>query len=107
MTLEAIVAAFALGVVAAYVCRVDRLTWRRHPLQMLMHAVGGIVAFWVLAAAAQGQAGPVELAALACCVALLVMTYPRVTGINDNPAWQPATIQPDDMRRVSGGTDRK
>lgn len=75
---DAVVVVLSAVVVAAYVCRVDRLSWRWHPGQMLVHVLGGVAAVWVLAAAGEGKAQAWHTVALASAVALLVATYHRL-----------------------------
>lgn len=75
---DAVVVVLSAAVVAAYVCRVDRLSWRWHPWQMLVHVLGGVAAAWVLAAAGEGRAQAWHAVALVCAAALLVVTYGRL-----------------------------
>jgi len=63
----------ALVLSAAYVCRVDRLSWRDHPMLMALHVCGGLAAVGVLASAD----GPTAMDALLLLGAagLLAATY--------------------------------
>lgn len=69
----------ALVLSAAYVCRVDRLSWRAHPLLMALHVCGGLAAVGVLAGS--GLAGGFrawDACLLAGAAALLAATYSRL-----------------------------
>ncbi len=67
--------ALAVVTVGAYACRGDELNGWKAPWLMLLHAVGGVAAMWVLYGAAVGAAGPLHLLALGGSVLLLVATW--------------------------------
>lgn len=92
-------------VAAAYVCRVDALSWRAHPVLMAAHTAGALPAVWVLAVAAQGGDGLVLVGALGASVALLVVLYRRMPGHEPPapPAAAPVPVRQESVRHVAGG----
>ena len=62
---------------AAYACRVDRLTWGRDPGQMLVHVLGGGAAAWAFAEAMRGNAGVMAALPLLASSAWLAASYRR------------------------------
>lgn len=102
---DLILAAAAVAVVLAYVCRVDDLSWRRQPFLMLAHFAGGSVAAWVLAGAAAGEAGALHLVALLADAAALAWLYRHLPARqNPAPATAPAPVAAEALRHVSGGS---
>lgn len=101
--IDLILAALAMAVVAAYACRVDRLTWRTDPMQMLLHAAGGIGTAWVLKEAAQGNAGALDGLLLAGCALLLVLTYQHLPAVVPAPSTR--SLRNDELGQVAGGKD--
>lgn len=75
---DAVVVLLSIAVAAAYVCRVDRLSWRQNPGQMLLHVLGGVAAVWVLSAAGDGKAQPWHAVALVSASILLAATYHKL-----------------------------
>lgn len=65
----------AVAISAAFVCRVDILSWRWHPLLMSVHVAGGVSAAWVLKRCALGVVVWSDVVLLACSALLLVATY--------------------------------
>lgn len=102
MTSEVSLMLLAGAVSAAYVCRVDRLSWRGEPVQMLLHALGGIASVWVLTNAATGRFGVMQLTALCASTALLVITYRRLPQRTK----QSQLLDSEDLRSVVGGSDK-
>lgn len=68
--------ALSLILGAAFVCRVDLLSWRGHPVLMFLHVVGGVASVWVLKEAASGAAYTLNnIVTLGCSTLLLVATW--------------------------------
>jgi hypothetical protein len=101
--LNLILAALALAIVAAFVCRVDHTLWRREPALQAVNAAGGIAALWVLTEAGQGMAAASEAVLLALALATLLMTYRFVPKRPPQPQRVPRPVHIDDMPRVAGG----
>lgn len=94
MTMTLMIA--SLAALAAYVCRLDALTWREHrPLAVLIHIAGAAACTWVLFEAIGGRARPVDALALVAPVAWIAMSYAR---------WRHGP--PADSRRCRGVTAR-
>lgn len=74
-----------LAVLGAYACRVDGLTWWRHPVLMALHVAGGIAAAWAMHAAAVQAVAWLHAAALAWSVLVLVATW-RSAGVRNHRA---------------------
>ena len=71
-----VVGALSLILAAAFVCRVDLLSWRGHPVLMALHVVGGISSAWVIKEAAAGVGSSIDnMIILGCAAALLAITY--------------------------------
>lgn len=102
---DLILAAAAVAVVLAYVCRVDDLSWRRQPFLMLAHFAGGTAAAWVLSHAAAGNAGALHLGALLADVAALAWLYRHLPAHQEPaPAAAPPPVAAEALRHVSGGS---
>lgn len=103
-----VLAALALAVAAAYVCRVDHTLWTREPVLHAINVAGGISAVWVLIEAGQGRAAAGEAVILAAALAALLATYRHVPKAPQAPAQGARRkLQADDMRRVAGGADKR
>lgn len=95
----------ALGVLVAYACRVDLLTWWRNPVLMLLHVAGGIGAAWALKGSAMHAATGWHAVALAGAVLVLLLTWRHLPG-NSTPAAsarQPAGLEPARARATHRG----
>ena len=110
MLWDIFIAALALAVTAAYVCRVDHTLWKREPVLHAVNVAGGVAAVWVLVEAGQGRAEAGEGLLLAAALVTLLVTYrwlPQAPqqGEPEQMAAQP--VRSDDMRRVAGGADKR
>ena len=106
-----VLAALALAVAAAYVCRVDHTLWTREPVLHAVNVAGGISAVWVLIEAGQGRAAAGEAVILAAALAALLATYrhvPKASQTQQVPAQGTRRkLQAEELRRVAGGADKR
>lgn len=76
MIFDAMLFVAAASALAAYVCRLDALSWVRHRAPYIVaHLAGGMVCAWVVFKAGAGEAGPACIVPLAAAVAGLAMTF--------------------------------
>ena len=109
-----VLAALALAVAAAYVCRVDHTLWTREPVLHAINAAGGISATWVLVMAGQGTAAAGEVVILVAATVALLVTYrlvpkpPKAKPVPSAPADHTRRkLQAEELRRVAGGADKR
>jgi hypothetical protein len=108
MSASLIITVAALAVLAAYVCRVDVLSWAAHPWLMAAHMLGVASALWAASASVLGDATASQVLALAGSGLLLVALYSRMPKAephppDDGPAAAPASVRAEALRHVSGG----
>lgn len=71
----------ACALLAAYVCRIDKLNWAKHrPASVLLYAANAAAVAMVAAHAWQERVGVLDVAVLLCAATLLRASWPRWAG---------------------------
>ena len=71
----------ACALLAAYVCRIDKLNWAKHrPASVLLYAANAAAVAMVAAHAWQERADALDVAVLLCAATLLRASWPRWAG---------------------------
>lgn len=105
--IDSIFLVLSLVVAAAYACRVDQLSWREHPVQQLVHAIGGSVTAWVMTRAGLGLAEPMHGVVLAGMAFMLLLTYRHLPKAPPHCVHRRVVeLKHEHLRRVAGGSDK-
>lgn len=71
----------ALALLAAYICRIDKLNWRTHrPASVLLYVANAAAVAMVAAHGWKQNADALDVAVLLCAATLLRASWPRWTG---------------------------